>query len=167
MTRIVLVPSALALLPAYASIEDPIPELRAACRNAVSWLVADGSPVQVLGDGRIAEALGVVEERACERLGATTSLLVVANGTASRSEKAPGHLDDRSFAFDAGIETVLRSGRLGDLAGLDAGLGAELWCRDVPVLQALGRLAPQPMESIIDYADDPFGVQYWVARFTA
>ena len=49
--RIVVVPSTLALLPEYAGLEDPVPDLRAAVRDAVAWLpdrvsvlTSDGSP---------------------------------------------------------------------------------------------------------------------------
>ncbi len=52
-----LVPGALALLPEYAGIEDPVADLRAACVEAVGWLGAD---VTVLADAqgtRVAEHL--------------------------------------------------------------------------------------------------------------
>ena len=39
--HVVVVPSAPALLPGYAGIEDPRLELRAAARAAVGWLVAE------------------------------------------------------------------------------------------------------------------------------
>ena len=47
MTRVVLVPGVLALLPEYAGLEDPVAELRAACLAAVAWL---GPDVTVLAD---------------------------------------------------------------------------------------------------------------------
>ena len=40
MTRVVLVPGVLALLPDYAGVEDPVTDLRTACRDAVGWLPA-------------------------------------------------------------------------------------------------------------------------------
>ncbi len=46
--RVALVPGALALLPRYAGLADPVPELRAACRAAVAWLCESGGPVSVV-----------------------------------------------------------------------------------------------------------------------
>ncbi|HEU5039123.1 MAG TPA: hypothetical protein VFT70_19100 [Nocardioides sp.] len=57
--RAVLVPGVLALLPEYAGAQDPVCELRAACRAAVAWAAEDG-PVAVLGSAqgrRVAESL--------------------------------------------------------------------------------------------------------------
>jgi hypothetical protein len=90
---------------------------------------------------------------------------VVANGTAKRSEKAPGHLDDRCAPFDAVVDEALRAGDPAPLAALDADLGADLWAFDVPAFRELGRL-PGPFQAEVDYAGDPFGVQYWVVRWT-
>ncbi len=52
------------------------------------------------------------------------------------------------------------------LRDLDASLGEELWAHDVPALRALGELVSGPVTSALDYEGDPFGVQYWVARWT-
>lgn len=161
--RIAIVPSALALLPEYASIEDPVADLRAAVAGAVGWLVEDGSASVVAATpaaGRVgAHLLGDrLDPAAHERL------LVVANGSATRTEKAPGFLDERSADFDAAIGTALAMGDPAALTGLDLGLAEELWCPDAP---ALVRLAgtPGPVEATVEYDDDPFGVQYWVVRW--
>ena len=90
-------------------------------------------------------------------------VLVVGNGTARRTEKAPGHLDDRAAAFDDAVERACRRGDAPGLRALDAGLAEELWVRDWPALLALaGLLDGCSLE--IDYSDDPYGVQYWVGR---
>lgn len=166
MTRVVLVPGVLALLPEYAGLTDPVADLRAACLRAVSAL--DG-PVEVVGSAqgrRVAEALlvecghsgAIVEERT------GPSYLVVANGSAKRTEKAPGHLDERAHAFDAGIEAALRGPDPAALAAVDEDLAAELWA-DVAGLRALGGLLVDAPAPTVEYADDPFGVQYWVMRW--
>ena len=159
--RVALVPGVLALLPEYAGLTDPVADLRAACLGAVSWL---GGDVTVLADAqgcRVAEsllaaALGSSDDRAAT---AGASYLVVANGSACRSEKAPGHLDDRAAGFDRDLETFLRGA--GPLP--PAPLAREL-------LASTTALADLPAgldlsEPAIDYADDPFGVQYWVMRW--
>ena len=72
----------------------------------------------------------------------------------------------RACPFDAAIDTALRSGDPGALRDLDAALGVELWAHDVPALQALGSAADAVVEASVTYAGDPYGVQYWVARWT-
>ena len=189
--RVVVVPGLPALLPSYASLVDPIPELRAACQAAVSWLVDGASSVTVLGDppspgdvargvgvplaARIAAALlaghGVVVSTSSTGGGSTGGggperILVVANGSACRGEKAPGHLDERSFGFDEALGAALAAGDVAALRDLDAGLGTELLAAGIPALQGLLEQAPQTeVLSTIDWAGDPFGVQYWVVRW--
>ena len=87
-------------------------------------------------------------------------MLVVGNGSARRTEKAPGHLDDRAVGFDAALGAALRAG---DLSGVDLSLGEALWAA-VEGFGELGSLlggAP----AVVDYDDDPYGVQYWVMRW--
>ena len=129
--RVAVVPGVPALLPRYASIDDPLPELRKAVDEARAWL----------GDG----------------------LLVVANGSAKRTEKAPGHFDERAEAFDAALGEALRAGDLEALSGLDRVLAGELWA-DVDGLIALGDLG-RITDAHVDYDDAPYGVQYWVVRW--
>ena len=92
---------------------------------------------------------------------------MVANGSATRTEKAPGHLDDRAHGFDEALGTALAQGDAAALRGLDETLGDELWCHDVPAWHRLGELVTEPVTSVeVDYDDDPYGVQYWVVRWT-
>lgn len=158
--RLVIVPSTLALLPEYASLEDPVAELRAAAEGAVDWLLADG-PAAVRGSTASAKRIG--SELLGDFRGSGPGLLVVANGSATRTEKAPGHLDDRSAAFDAAIGTALAAGDTAALADLDLALATELWAPDAPSLASLASFAVQQAQ--VDYDDAPYGVQYWVVRW--
>lgn len=159
--RVVLVPGVLALLPEYASRHDPVAELRAACRRAVSWL---GEEVRVIGAGRRAErvAEAVLADRTPDPSAAgAQSVLVVANGTATRTERAPGYFDERAEGFDAEVARALRIADAAALRKVDADLAAELWA-DLAVVAELADLvdgAP-PAEVHLDAA--PYGVQYWV-----
>ena len=192
-TDVVVVPSALALLPEYAGATDPVPDLRRACSDAVLWLV-DRHPERLTvltteprpdnvargvvqppgarvarhllsGYGGSADVV-VVPRDVVPTEAVAGGYLVVANGSATRGEKAPGHLDQRSFGFDATIETALGEGDPHRLRDLDAALGVELWAYDVPALQALGSAVQAVTEASLTYADDPYGVRYWVARWT-
>jgi hypothetical protein len=158
--RVVIVPSTLALLPEYASVEDPVAEVRKAVEDAVDWLLADG-PAAVRGATSAAKRIG--SELLGDFQGSGPGLLVVANGSATRTEKAPGHLDDRSESFDAAIGTLLAGTDLAALADLDLGLAAELWAPDARTFAGLAGLKPTSVQ--VDYDDAPYGVQYWVVRY--
>jgi hypothetical protein len=156
MTRVVVVPGVLALLPEYAGIEDPVAELRTACLEAVGWL---GSDVTVFGDlqgTRVARQLLA----ATRRTGIEPSYLLVGNGSAKRTEKAPGHFDERAEVFDAELGASLRAGRRVS----EGPLARELWA-SVGALTVLAELG-DPDEVQVDYDDAPYGVQYWVMRFS-
>ncbi|WP_121257972.1 hypothetical protein [Nocardioides ferulae] len=174
--RVALVPGVLALLPEYASLVDPVADLRAAALGAVGWL-AEAGPVEVVADAQgqrvAAHLLAEVGGVATQPLDAGDGpVLVVANGTARRGEKAPGHLDDRARPFDDRLAVALGvpAGAAGApdpaaLATLDESLAGELLVGHVAGLRALGRLLTPERRAEVGYADDPFGVQYWVVRW--
>ncbi len=164
-----LVPGVLALLPEYAGLEDPVAELRAAAEAATAWLVSGGA-VEVVADAqgaRVAQHLLATVDRDVRRGGGgATSYLVVGNGSARRSERAPGFVDERAVDFDAALEAGLRQPDLGMLSRLDLDLAAELLVGHASGLARLGTLLRGAEAAMVDYADDPFGVQYWVMRWT-
>jgi hypothetical protein len=90
-------------------------------------------------------------------------LLVLGDGTARRSQAAPGHIDDRSFAFDDLLADALASGDGRALAGLDQELAAELMVTGRHTFTALGRAIPEADGAELRYRDDPFGMSYFVA----
>ncbi|HET9498696.1 MAG TPA: hypothetical protein VFO98_00405 [Marmoricola sp.] len=194
MTDLVLVPSPPALLAAYPSRIDPLPEVRRAAAEAVRWLVERSEELVVVSAPdtsgqlrtrppvpaglRIARnLLGPTPPPATEVVvepGTTVprprpgcGVLVVADGSARRSTRAPGHLDERSIAFDDDVEQALRSGDPQRFAALDPAVAAELLSGAVPVLSAVGTAVAgrRPREVALDLSADPFGVQYWVARW--
>lgn len=165
--RVVVVPSTLALLPEYSSLDDPIADLRAAVQAAVGWLVAEG-PATVVAGTPSAERVGAhllgsdVEPVETPR----PNLLVVANGSATRTEKAPGHFDERAAAFDAAIGKALALGDPALLPEIDEQLSRDLWAwPDVDVLARVLRDVAPVTSVQVDYDDAPFGVQYWVVRW--
>jgi hypothetical protein len=90
-------------------------------------------------------------------------LLVMADGSACRSLRAPGYLDPRAAAFDAALERAARTGDLASLRTLDHGLARELLATARPGWQVLAGAMPRAAATEILYADDPFGVFYLVA----
>jgi hypothetical protein len=158
----------LALLPEYAGLVDPVAELRAACVRAVAWL-GEAGPVTVVAEPQGARVAGALLDAA----GASTdadaaapaAYLVVANGTARRTEKAPGFLDERAAGFDARLGAALRAPDPAALDRLDLALADELLVGFPSGFRMLGRVVETAGPAVVDYDDDPFGVQYWVMRW--
>jgi hypothetical protein len=111
----------------------------------------------------------------CLKLGAElgrtagrTALLVMADGSARRSIRAPGHLDPRAAPFDAALEQAMRDGDPGALRALDEALARDLLATSRPAWQVLAGAMPEPVPAAeILYRDDPFGVFYLVAWLAA
>ncbi|WP_246632761.1 hypothetical protein [Pseudonocardia nigra] len=94
-------------------------------------------------------------------------LLVVGDGAATHTLKAPGYLDERAGPFDAAVATALRTADRAALTALDPGLAAQLW--------AAGRAPWQVLAAATDggawhgellHSSIPFGVAYHVAVWT-
>jgi hypothetical protein len=108
---------------------------------------------------------------ACVRLGrqlseteARSALLVMGDGSARRTLKAPGYLDERAPAFDAQVERAVQAGDLGALQRLDQRLAYDLMATGRPAWQVLSGAWPgQGHDAEVLYCDAPFGVGYLVA----
>jgi hypothetical protein len=91
-------------------------------------------------------------------------VLALADGSARRSVKAPGHLDDAAEPFDAAVAAALRAGDAAALAGLDAAEGERLLAAGVPTWRAVGAaLTGREVTAHLHYDDAPFGVGYLAA----
>ena len=161
--RVALVPGVLALLPEYAGQEDPVPEVRAAAVAAAAWL-AEAGPVTVVGDEQGGRVGRLLLEGASE--GDGSAYLVVANGSARRNDTAPGYVDERAVPFDAAVEAALSRPDPAALAGLEVDLAAALLVGNPAGRVRLGTRLRQAGPPMVDYSGDPYGVQYWVMRWT-
>ncbi|PRY52950.1 hypothetical protein BCF74_12921 [Knoellia remsis] len=82
-----------------------------------------------------------------DSVGPARTLLVVADGSARRTEKAPGHFDERSAAMDDAIVGALReagSGGLDRLLDLDPDLCADLLVAGRAPLQVMAAALSRP-----------------------
>ena len=108
-------------------------------------------------------AIGRVLAGLADRVG----LLVMADGSARRSRRAPGYLDDRAAPFDAAVEDAVRAGDMAALLAVDPALARELMAAGRAAWQVLaGAMDDRRPASHIRYCDDPFGVAYLVASLT-
>jgi hypothetical protein len=95
-------------------------------------------------------------------------VLAIGDGSARRSVKAPGYLDEAAGPFDARVAEVLTAGDPGALAALDPAAGERLLAAGVPTWRVVGAaLAGRDVIAQLHYDDAPFGVGYLVADWVA
>jgi hypothetical protein len=146
------------VLGAGAASGDPVLPLSL---TVGAWLVQDA-----LGPDTAAVGIEVGRDGALALPDGELGLVVMGDGTARRSTAAPGYLDERAEAYDAGIAAALASGDGAELSGLDAGLGAQLLAAGVPTWRAVGPLVGAGWHVTVRYADAPYGVGYFAADWT-
>jgi hypothetical protein len=109
----------------------------------------------------------------CARLGAELGalagrigLLVMGDGSACRTERAPGYLDERAVGFDTGVARALAEADSEALAGLDPALAADLLAAGRAPWQVLAGAAREGRFAGELLADEaPYGVGYLVASW--
>jgi hypothetical protein len=139
-----------------------------------AWLLPGASGfVSVAGDAPAAECVALGQALAAEgRIG----LLVMGDGSARRSEKAPGYLDPRAEPFDRAVATALAKADADALSALDPELAAELLVAGRAPWQVLagagkgaGELAGEGaggnLTGELLYDAAPYGVGYLVASW--
>jgi hypothetical protein len=95
-----------------------------------------------------------------------TALIVMADGSACRGEKAPGHLHPDAIPFDDAIDRALRDGDVDALATINPEQAHELWCEGAPGFHVIAEVARgRQVSPDVSYADAPYGVAWWVARW--
>ena len=95
------------------------------------------------------------------------AVLVVGDGSACRSDKAPGSLDPRAQEFDAEVIEALRLGDSARLARLDSDVATKLQVDGRAPWQVVAAMVEAPMASQVVASDDPYGVLYVVAQWSA
>ncbi|KUH35530.1 MULTISPECIES: class III extradiol dioxygenase subunit B-like domain-containing protein [Streptomyces] len=146
-----------------------------------AWLLqrADwaGAPVEGLGVAeRLAPARCAEVGRELAAGAPRVALLVMGDGSACRSVKAPGYLDERAEDFDAAATRALGSADAVALTALDADLAHELKAAGRAPWQVLAAAAagrddgPARVEGGLEgrllYEDAPYGVGYTVATWS-
>jgi hypothetical protein len=96
-------------------------------------------------------------------------LLVVADGSAARTEKAPAALHPDAAAFDADVAAALTSGRPHDLTTLDPdrarSVTAAGWPAWFTAATAAGISADGAWDAVLHADEAPYGVGYLVASW--
>ncbi|MEU9861843.1 class III extradiol dioxygenase subunit B-like domain-containing protein [Streptomyces sp. NPDC047971] len=148
--------------------ERPLP----ASLAVAAWLLdrtdwAD-APVEGLGVGeRLETGRCVSTGRELAAAADRVALLVMGDGSACRTLKAPGYLDERAAAFDADAARALGSADVDALLGMDESLAYELKAAGRAPWQILaGAAAGAGLDGRLLYEDAPYGVGYFVAAWS-
>ncbi|GAA1953368.1 class III extradiol dioxygenase subunit B-like domain-containing protein [Catenulispora subtropica] len=98
------------------------------------------------------------------------AMLVLGDGSASRTLQAPGHLDERAEPYDASVARALATADTEALAALDPELSRQLHVAGLPAWRALAAAADASgveYDAELLYEDAPYGVGYFVATWLA
>jgi hypothetical protein len=99
--------------------------------------------------------------------GERIAFLVLGDGSARRSENAPGYVDDRAALYDEDIRRALQCGDVSALAELDPTLAADLLVSGRPAWQVLAGAAQDvDVTAALLAHEAPYGVAYFVASWT-
>lgn len=129
-----------------------------------AWLVRDA-----LGPESGAVATSVLEGGAPPELPDGPCVLVVlGDGSARRSEKAPGYLDPRAADFDAALARTLGTGNAAGLSAQHLAGASELLVGGLAAWAAVAPLlAASEWDAELLYDAAPYGVGYLVAAWTS
>lgn len=137
-----------------------------------AWLLEhaewSSAPVEGLGVGEPLAAGRCAEAgRELTRGAARVALLVMGDGSACRTLKAPGYLDQRAAGFDAAAARGLAEADTGALMALDAELADELKVSGRAPWQVLaGAAEGAALGGALLYDEAPYGVGYLVATWS-
>jgi hypothetical protein len=135
-----------------------------------AWLLREWTTAPVRG-------LGVPEDlppEECAEAGRTAAasaervaLLVMGDGTACRTLKAPGYLDERAGPFDAAVSAALAAADTDALGALDPALARDLKAAGRAPWQVLaGAGGKAGLAGTLLHESAPYGVAYFVAAWT-
>ncbi|HVE98174.1 MAG TPA: class III extradiol dioxygenase subunit B-like domain-containing protein [Mycobacteriales bacterium] len=121
-----------------------------------------GYGVSATASSTAAAAIGVQLAAQADRV----ALLVMGDGSARRTEKAPGALDPRAADFDAAVATALAAADCDTLLDVDPVLAADLLAVGRASWQVLAGAAwGVGWDAEVTYDEAPYGVGYLVATW--
>jgi hypothetical protein len=140
----------------------------ASCRPKLPWSLGIGAwLLDECGWSGPRRYIGVTDAEGAMPATVASNAVVVAvgDGSACRTDKAPGALDERAATFDDEVADLMARGDSSGLANLDGVLARELLCSGVAVWRwvaaSLGGAAVTTAELATHVA--PYGVGYFAA----
>ncbi|MEU3711793.1 class III extradiol dioxygenase subunit B-like domain-containing protein [Streptomyces catenulae] len=137
-----------------------------------AWLLAHATPVDApvtgLGvDGALAPEDCLEAGRELAASAPRVALLVMGDGSACRTVKAPGYHDERAADYDAALARALATADTDTLAALTPALATTLQSTGRAPWQLLtgAARASTPLRGTLRYDEAPYGVGYFVASW--
>ena len=103
-----------------------------------------------------------VAERAAEL---PTLLLVVGDGSATRTEKAPGYIQPDALNFDSVVSAAIAAADFQTLVEIPQEQADRLWCQGLPAWQVAAFAGQELKQGELVLETAPFGVNYLVASW--
>lgn len=152
-------------------VELPLPLLIAAwLRGQVGAAQVTLAPVPPGASTAQCRRIGTNLAQRLRSDGAAVGLLVLGDGAATHTLRAPGYLDQRAHRLDAAVAEALAAADCAALLDLDATLASELLVAGREAWQvaaaAAQSLAPEYRAELL-YSAAPYGVAYHVALWDA
>jgi hypothetical protein len=123
-----------------------------------TWILPPDTPPDVAR--RIGEDLAAVD-------GGPEVLLVLGDGAATHTPRAPGAFDERAAGYDRTVADALAAGDAATLAALDPALDDALLVAGRVPWQVLAGALPHPSAARLEHSSAPYGVAYHVAVWEA
>ena len=144
-----------------------------------AWLLRDRPAEPVRRPVMVAERGGVMPEVTVPELAVPAvaaasdvrqAMLVLGDGSASRTPQAPGYFDERAEPYDAAVARALAGADAAALAAVDPELSRELHVAGLPAWRTLAEAAVASgveYDAELLYNEAPYGVGYFVATWVA
>lgn len=144
--------------------ELPLPVLMAGWLRAQAGPAADGVRIDahVLAADTDPDAARHAGQELAAADGAAV-LLVLGDGAATHTARAPGAFDERAAGYDRAVADALAAGDAATLAALDPELSDELLVAGRVPWQVLAGAVPHPSTARLEHSSAPYGVAYHVA----
>jgi hypothetical protein len=134
-----------------------------------AYLLAGHEPGPVVGQAVAADlpAAGCAElGRSLAQRTDRLALLVMGDGAARRTPDSPGAFDPDAVPFDDAVGRALESADPAGLLGFDAAMAVRALAGGRVAWQVAAGAVSAPLAGELLYADDPYGVGYFVATWT-
>ncbi len=95
-------------------------------------------------------------------------IVVVGDGSATRTEKAPGYIQPDAVAFDESLIATIEGADPQALLNIDQITANRLWCRGLPAWQVIANACVNitpGFQGTLVLQSSPFGVNYFVASW--
>jgi len=137
--------------------------IAAAVLNGANW-AGKVVGLEVAHDASAKEREDLGREVAAKSAELETLVVVVGDGSATRTEKAPGYVQPDAASFDEAMARAINEADIHAILDVDQEQADRLWCRGIPAWQVVANAVDQ-MQGMLILESAPFGVNYLVASW--